>query len=103
MRLSADLINAVMSVTNDGLVVAELNGPVASIIFANPTFTRLTGYSSEETQGRECFFLLRENQNADELEKLAAALRQQEDCLCKFRIQMKDGRFLWIELRIAFF
>lgn len=103
MRLPEDLIKAVMSVVNDGLVVAEFNESIASIIFANPVFTQLTGYSSEETHGLECFFLLRENQGSEPLEKLTAALQQQEDCVCKLRMQIKDGRFLWIELRIAFF
>lgn len=103
MSLSADLINAVMAVTNDGLVVAELDGSITPIIFANPVFARLTGYSSEDIHGRECFFLLNGHQDTEQLQKLTAALQQQQDCSCKFHLQMKDGRFHWVELRIAFF
>ena len=103
MRLSADLINAVMAAANDGLVVAEFNGPTALIIFANPIFSRLTGYSAEEIHGRECFFLLRDHQDSEQLEKLTAAVQQQEDCVCKFHLRVKEGRLHWIELRIVFF
>lgn len=103
MRLSADLINAVMAATNDGLVIAEFNGSDASIVFANPVFCRLTGYSAEEVQSRECFFLLRDNQDSGQLENLTAAVQQQSDCACKFHIRMKDGRLHWIELSIVFF
>lgn len=103
MRLSADLINAAMAATNDGLVIAEFNGPTASIIFANPVFSRLTGYSAEEIHDRECLFLLRDNQDSEQLEKLTAAMQQQSECVCKFHVRMKDGRLHWIELRIAFF
>jgi diguanylate cyclase (GGDEF)-like protein/PAS domain S-box-containing protein len=103
MRLSADLIQAVMAATNDGLLVAKFDGSIASIIFANPVFSRLTGYSADDIHGRECFFLLRENQDSEQLQKLTAAVQQQHDYSGKFHMQMKDGRFHWIELRTTFF
>lgn len=99
MKLSAELISAVIASTNDGLVVAEVAGTVAPIIFANPTFAKLTGYPSEETLGRECFFLLDNNRDAEPLEQLTAAMQQQQHGFCKFRMQINGGRFLWVELR----
>lgn len=103
MKLSAELIRALMAATSDGLVVAEFHASVASIVFVNPVFTQITGYSSEEVLGRECFFMFRENQETEQLEKLTAALQQQESSVCKFRVKAREGRFLWIELRTQFF
>jgi PAS domain S-box-containing protein len=42
---------------SDGIVITDPNQPDNPIIYANPAFTRMTGYQPEEALGHNCRFL----------------------------------------------
>ena len=60
--------------TSNGIVIADAQAPDSPIIYCNPGFERITGYSTQEVLGRNCRFL----QGADTdraLRKLTSATR----------------------------
>ena len=46
--INAELLQLVIEASNDGIVVAEKEGDENILIYANPAFQRLTGYSDED-------------------------------------------------------
>lgn len=55
--INASLLQMVINASNDGIVVAEKEGEQDNIlIYVNPAFERMTGYSSEEILYQDCRF-----------------------------------------------
>ncbi|MDE1165004.1 MAG: PAS domain-containing protein [Pseudomonas sp.] len=99
--INAKLLQHVIDASNDGIVVAEQEGDDTILIYVNPAFERLTGYSSHETLYQDCRFL----QNGTRDEDALRAIRQAIDnglpsrtILKNFR---KDGTPFWNELSIT--
>ncbi|MEK1835717.1 MAG: PAS domain-containing protein, partial [Pseudomonas sp.] len=44
--INAQLLQMVVNASNDGIVIAEKEGEDNIIIYVNPAFERLTGYSA---------------------------------------------------------
>ena len=95
------LLRHALNSTNDGVVIADARAEDQQLIFVNPAFTALTGYTYEEAVGSNCRFLQGEEHDQPELEILRKALREGSECrviLLNFR---KDGSPFWNELHIA--
>lgn len=46
-----------IAAANNGIVIADATQPDYPIIYCNPAFERMTGYSKEEILGHNCRFL----------------------------------------------
>ena len=56
--INAKLLQLAINASNDGIVIAEKEGDQDKIlIYVNPAFERLTGYTSEEILYQDCRFL----------------------------------------------
>ncbi|PTT93615.1 hypothetical protein DBR45_52515, partial [Pseudomonas sp. HMWF031] len=55
--IDAELLKLVVEASNDGIVVAEQEGDENILIYANPAFQRLTGYSVDDILYQDCRFL----------------------------------------------
>jgi PAS domain S-box-containing protein len=56
--INAKLLQLAINASNDGIVIAEKEGEQDKIlIYVNPAFERLTGYTSEEILYQDCRFL----------------------------------------------
>jgi diguanylate cyclase (GGDEF)-like protein/PAS domain S-box-containing protein len=73
----------------------------AKIVYVNPAFERVTGYSRSEAIGRNCGFLQGKDRDQPELEKLRLALREGKDCNALLRNYRKDGTLFWNDLYIT--
>jgi diguanylate cyclase (GGDEF)-like protein/PAS domain S-box-containing protein len=72
-----------------------------TIVAANSAFTSVTGYTAEETIGRDCRFLQGRDTDPDTVHAIGAALaagRRFSGTLVNYR---KDGEAFWNELSIA--
>lgn len=70
------------------LLVGTIDNP---IIYASEGFTRYTGYSKEEIEGRNCRFLQGKDSNPSDVAKIREAIQKKEPvslCLLNYR---KDG------------
>ena len=72
-----------------------------SIVYVNPAFERITGYSAQEVSGREGRFLVRDDLAQPDLEEIRAALREKREGRALLRNYRKDGTQFWNELTIS--
>src|SRR5919202_757727 len=83
------------------IVITDPNEPDNPIVYANPAFERITGYSVEEAVGKNCRFLQGEDRDQPALGELRAAIREGRECQVILRNYKKDGTLFWNGLSIA--
>ncbi|CAA6821425.1 MAG: diguanylate cyclase/phosphodiesterase (GGDEF & EAL domains) with PAS/PAC sensor(s) [uncultured Sulfurovum sp.] len=76
--------------SNEGISITEA-GDDEPIIYVNPAFERLTGYSLEETLGKNLRLLNELNREQPELELLNNAIKKQESIGVELKNYRKDG------------
>jgi PAS domain S-box-containing protein len=100
--INASLLQMVINASNDGIVVAEKEGEQDNIlIYVNPAFERLTGYSSEEILYQDCRFLQSGDRDQESLELIRDTLREGGSCREILRNYRKDGTPFWNELSLS--
>jgi diguanylate cyclase (GGDEF)-like protein/PAS domain S-box-containing protein len=91
----ADALNDVILITT-----ADLNPPGPAIIYVNPAFTRLTGYSAEEAIGQTPRMLQGEGTDRARLKAVKAKLREGRAAHEKVLNFSKTGAPYWLDMRI---
>jgi diguanylate cyclase (GGDEF)-like protein/PAS domain S-box-containing protein len=71
------------------------------MVYVNPAFERITGYSSQEVLGRNARLLQGTDLAQPELITIRAALHDQRPCHVVLRNYRKDGSMYWNELNIS--
>ena len=100
--INAQLLQMVINASNDGIVIAEKEGEQDNIlIYVNPAFERLTGYTSEEILYQDCRFLQGEDHDQAGLATIREAIREGRPCRQVLRNYRKDGSLFWNELSIT--
>lgn len=99
--INANLLQRVVEASNDGIVVAEQEGDDHILIYANPAFEALTGYSREEILYQDCRFLQGEERNQPAVALIRKAIHSRQPCREVLRNYRKDGRTFWNELSIT--
>lgn len=100
--ISASLLQMMINASNDGVSVAEREGERDNIlIYVNPAFERLTGYTSEETLYQDCRFLQAGDRDQESLKFIREALRTNGSCREVLRNYRKDGTPFWSELSLS--
>ena len=85
---------AVESARN-GVVITDPNRPDNPIIYTNPAFTEITGYSAGEILGHNCRFLQGYDRQQPQLDEVRHALKEGLPVTVVLRNYKKDGsRFL---------
>ena len=90
-----------VAAARNGILITDPSLPDNPIIYANPGFERITGYSAEEVLGRNCRFLQGEDRDQLVLKKILAAEREGRECQVVVRNYRKDGTHFWNELSIS--
>jgi len=100
--INASLLQMVVNASNDGIVVAEKEGDQDTIlIYVNPAFERLTGYTSEEILYQDCRFLQAGDRDQESLGRIRDVLREGGSCREILRNYRKDGTPFWNELSLS--
>ncbi|AVX87633.1 MULTISPECIES: PAS domain-containing protein [Pseudomonas] len=100
--INANLLQMVINASNDGIVVAEKEGEQDNIlIYVNPAFERLTGYTSEEILYQDCRFLQSGDRDQANLTRIRDTLRNGGACREILRNYRKDGTPFWNELSLS--
>ncbi len=101
-RQTLNLRNRAITSAVNGIIITRNSGEKDHpIIYVNPAFERISGYSSEEVLGLDCRFLQGEDKDQPELEIVRQALRQRLECQVVLRNYHKDGSMFWNELNIS--
>jgi len=99
--IDAKLLQLVINASNDGIVVAEQEGDDNILIYANPAFERLTGYTVEEILYQDCRFLQAGDRAQIGLAAIREAVKNDLPCRQVIRNYRKDGSPFWNELSIT--
>ena len=100
--INAQLLQLAINASNDGIVIAEKEGEQDNIlIYVNPAFERLTGYSSEEILYQDCRFLQSGDRDQEALPLIRDALNREGSCREILRNYRKDGTPFWNELSLS--
>ena len=94
------LLQAVME-SRDSIAIADATLPNYPMIFVNPAFERLTGYSKDEILLQDCKYLQKDDTQQRQLFELKQALHEKRSCLVTIRNYRKDGSMFWNELSIS--
>jgi len=81
--------------------ITDPRRPDDPLIWANPSFSRLTGYSAEEVVGRNCRFLQGPATDPEAVTQLAASLRAQRPVTTTLVNYRKDGTPFWNQVSIS--
>lgn len=95
------LYNRAMAATNTGIAIADATQPGYPLIYCNPAFERMTGYSRAEILGRNCRFLQGEDTEPAAIATIRQSLQQQNPCQVVLKNYRKDGTAFWNHLSIS--
>ena len=87
--------------SSNGIMIIDITQPDNPIVYANPAFEVITGFSCREALGRNARFLSRSDSEQEGLEEIRAALREQRDGHAVLRNYRKDGSLFWNALSVA--
>ena len=91
----AEILNDVVIVTG-----SDLGAPGPSIVYVNPAFTRLTGYTAEEAIGKAPRILQGPGTSRATLEKISAELHAGRPVHEKVLNYAKSGAPYWLDIQI---
>ena len=86
---------------SSGITVAKASLPDLSLIYVNPAFEVMTGYSFEEVIGKNCRFLQGNDHDQAGVTLIREALRAQREVTATIKNYRKDGSFFWNELSLS--
>jgi PAS domain S-box-containing protein len=97
------LLERAVEASGNVILISDATHPDFPLVYVNPAFERMTGYTAEEAIGQDGFFLLSADQKTSEntREELRQALGEAAERRIVLRNQRKDGRPFWNELSFA--
>ena len=99
--INAKLMQLVINASNDGIVIAEREGKDMPLIYVNPAFERMTGYTLDEILYQDCRFLQSGDRDQAGLMAIREALESGGSCREILRNYRKDGTHFWNELSLS--
>lgn len=87
--------------SRDGITISDSSVEDNPLIFVNPAFERMSGYSLDEIMNRNCRYLQGEDRNQPGRTVVHDAMRDGQYCLVTVRNYRKDGSMFWNELSIS--
>ncbi|HEY9805475.1 MAG TPA: PAS domain S-box protein, partial [Candidatus Obscuribacterales bacterium] len=99
VRENSQLASAIANMTV-GVVITDPNLPQNPIIFTNPGFTKMTGYTAEDVLGRNCRFLQGAGTHPAHVTRMREAIAAKRSITQVLLNYRKDGTTFWNELTI---
>jgi two-component system sporulation sensor kinase C len=97
LRLNRRIFRSVTA----GISVASATVPDLPLVYVNPAFEEMTGYSRAEVQGRNCRFLEGHERNQPALAVVRDALANRRKGVAVLKNFRKDGTPFWNELSLS--
>jgi PAS domain S-box-containing protein len=100
-KLRTNLLLQLVENAQEGIVVAEKEGHDTILIYVNPAFERLTGYSSEEILYQDCRFLQGDDTQQNAVKVIRSAIDDSAPVRTVLKNYRKDGSVFWNELSVT--
>ena len=98
---SLQLRERAIAASSNGIVITDATQSNNPMIYVNPSFERITGYSAAESIGRDCRFLQGGDRNQIGILDLHKAIQEQRECHAVLLNYRKDDTPFWNDLYIA--
>ncbi|MEH6633570.1 MAG: PAS domain S-box protein [Halopseudomonas aestusnigri] len=92
---------AAVGSTDAGVLIADARGEGRPVVYTNPAFTRLTGYSRDEIPELQSDFLQGEKTNQEVCELLDASLRDNRHARVDILNYRRDGQAFWNQIDLS--
>lgn len=96
-----DPFPAAVRATRMPMLITDPRLPDNPIVFANDAFGKLTGYTREETLGRNCRFLQGPATDSDSVDRIRIAVATKEPIEIELLNYRKDGSTFWNRVLIS--
>ncbi len=90
-----------MAAAANGIIITDWNQPDNPIIYGNPAFENISGYTLDEVLGHNGRFLQGDDCEQEGLKEVRTAIGQGHECQVVVRNYRKDGTLFWNELTIS--
>ncbi len=97
----SDIFFAAVETTRMPMVVVDPRQDDLPIVFANPAFLAMTGYTRDEVLGRNCRFLQGPETDRAKVAIVARAIAEQRDVSLEILNYRKDGSTFWNALFVS--
>jgi PAS domain S-box-containing protein len=87
--------------TDIAFTITDPRQPDGPLVWVNPSFTRITGYTYEDSVGRNCRFLQGPATDPTRVAEIRAALAEQRPVTTTLLNYRKDGSAFWNQLSIS--
>lgn len=100
-NLRHEILLQLVESAQDGIVVAEKEGDDTILVYVNPAFERLTGYSADEILYQDCRFLQGADTDITAVKVIRQAIDDQSPVRTVLKNYRKDGSVFWNELSVT--
>jgi len=97
---SYQMKTAALEAALNGITITDALKEDNPIIYFNPAFQEMTGYSSDEIQNRNCRFLQSGDNDQQGVRDMHYAIAKGKSCQVQLRNYKKDGTMFWNEVSI---
>ena len=94
------LLAATIQGSSSGFAIADATGPDRPLVYVNPAFEALSGYSAEDVIGLNCRFLSAEPEDAPERVRLRETVASGGTGRFLLRNRRKSGELFWNDLTL---
>jgi PAS domain S-box-containing protein len=95
------LLGRAVAASSNGIIITDPKVPDNPIVYANPAFEEISGYTADEVLGHNCRFLQADDRDQPALDELRKALTEERECRVVLRNYRKDGTRFWNELYVS--
>jgi diguanylate cyclase (GGDEF)-like protein/PAS domain S-box-containing protein len=97
----ADMYRRLVESLSEGVVLIDAQGTDHPVLYVNPAFETLTGYSSAELLGHNLRLLQADDRDQEGRHRLREAMNRGESCRVLLRNYRKDGTLFWNEMTVV--
>jgi len=94
------VLSQILDTCVNGITLSDPDQEDNPIVYVNEAFELVTGYSREETVGRNCRFLQNEDRDQEGIERIREAMRETKSVTVTLRNYKKDGTLFYNEFTI---
>jgi diguanylate cyclase (GGDEF)-like protein/PAS domain S-box-containing protein len=98
--IDLELARLVLESDPDGVVLVDALGADHPVLYVNPAFARMTGYSPTDLAGRNLRLLQGDDRDQDARQRMSQAVKAGVSCRVLIRNYRKDGSLFWHEMTI---
>lgn len=95
------MLRRAVEASTDSVLITDFSLPHNPIVYVNPAFERLTGYTASEVIGRDVRLLYQDDSQQEAFEEIRSAIRERRNGCAIVRNYRKDGSTFWAELHIS--